>query len=55
VQAFYVPRSNPDGYAVTIYCIEGFENLSVEWREFDGKNWEKCYAESNIAMHSKVD
>ena len=55
VQAFYVPRSNPDGYAVTIYCIEGFENLSIEWREFDGKNWEKCYAESNIAMRSKVD
>mmetsp|Transcript_112188 Transcript_112188/g.317798 ORF Transcript_112188/g.317798 Transcript_112188/m.317798 type:complete len:173 (+) Transcript_112188:52-570(+) len=32
VTAYYVPRSNPDGFAVTIYCLDVFnpENRIVE-------------------------
>lgn len=55
VECFYVPRSNPDGYAITLYCIEGFQSIHVEWKEFDGINWEVCYAESDISKHSKLD
>lgn len=50
VQAFYHPRSNPDGVAVTLSCLDDNGNVgTVEKRYFDGKNWEKQYAASDIA------
>lgn len=33
VEAFYVPRSNPDGYSVHAGCLEDFE-YTIE--DFDG-------------------
>jgi hypothetical protein len=40
IKSFYVPRSNPDGYAVNARCLDPFPaNLRVE--AFDGQNWEQ--------------
>lgn len=44
VQAFYRPRSNPDGYAVTFACLEPGTVAVAEHRFFEGANWEKQYA-----------
>jgi hypothetical protein len=53
---WYRPRSNPDGYAITLKCVDwGEEELSkpkVEFRTFNGINWEKEFAESDIAKQS---
>lgn len=40
VKSFYVPRSNPDGYAVTWRCLDDWQNLDVTINAFDGQNWE---------------
>ncbi|KAI9139275.1 Mss4-like protein, partial [Paraphysoderma sedebokerense] len=40
VQAFYIPRSNPDGVAVTLACIYSQTIGSVKIIQFDGQNWE---------------
>jgi hypothetical protein len=41
VQAFYHPRSHPDGIAVTLYCLDRYpKNISYNMVEFDGQNWE---------------
>ncbi|KAI8897837.1 Mss4-like protein [Globomyces pollinis-pini] len=57
VQAFYVPRSNPDGFAVTIACIKEDDlknsNIIIKVQKFDGKNWDQEFAESNISQLSK--
>lgn len=40
VKAFYVPRSNPDGWSVNLRCVDAgtIEHAVVE--DFDGRNWE---------------
>ena len=40
VKAFYVPRSNPDGWSVNLRCIDAgtIEHATIE--DFDGRNWE---------------
>lgn len=53
VQSFYIPRSNPDGKAVTVACIDPGTVQSVVVRTFDGVNWERSQAESHIASASK--
>lgn len=53
VQAFYHPRSNPDGVAVTIFCVRPGTLRSVEVRQFDGINWERFVEGSGIRAHSK--
>ncbi len=40
VKAFYVPRSNPDGFAVTYRCLDDWRELDVTIDPFDGVNWE---------------
>ena len=40
VKSFYIPRSNPDGVAVTWRCLDAWENLDVTINPFDGQNWE---------------
>jgi hypothetical protein len=41
VKAFYVPRSNPDGYSVNLRCVEtgAFESVRID--AFDGQDWER--------------
>ncbi|TNV84509.1 hypothetical protein FGO68_gene10570 [Halteria grandinella] len=52
---FYSPRSNPDCWAVTVYCVDSWKSAfeKIEWVEFDGENWEKQYEVSDIKKHSK--
>lgn len=40
VKSFYIPRSNPDGYAVTYRCLDDWMDLDVTINPFDGQNWE---------------
>ncbi|CAI2384043.1 unnamed protein product [Moneuplotes crassus] len=56
VQCFYQPRSNPDGYAITIYCVKDYEQLfeSITWNEFDGQEWEQQMETSDISKYSKT-
>jgi hypothetical protein len=53
---FYSPRSNPDCYALTIYCVDNWKNVYpegfIEWIEFDGVNWEQQIETSDIKKHS---
>ncbi|DAZ95796.1 TPA: hypothetical protein N0F65_009192 [Lagenidium giganteum] len=53
VQPFYIPRSNPDGYAITIHCVEPSTLGKVTIETFDGQNWDASYAASDIAKYSK--
>jgi hypothetical protein len=56
VQAFYHPRSNPDGVGVTLACVQPFSQVeSYEVRSFDGGNWEKNLVKSGIQGFSKAD
>lgn len=53
ITSFYIPRSNPDGVAVTYRCVDSGTIKNVEVRNFDGKNWEGSYEETGIASCSK--
>lgn len=53
VQAFYRPRSNPDGYGVNPRCIDSDTVKSLTIANFDGNNWEKTMEKSNIKELSK--
>jgi hypothetical protein len=55
VCAFYRPRSNPDGVAVTLWCVRPGTLKSVEIRKFAGRaSWERAYAETGIAAQTKA-
>eukprot|EP01135_Chromosphaera_perkinsii_P002865 Nk52_evm20s229 gene=Nk52_evmTU20s229 len=57
VQAFYIPRSNPDGYAITLYCVDYKKADKVNIIEFDGgstaTSWEDNIVSSGIQTRSK--
>jgi len=54
VQAFYRPRSNPDGVAVTLSCLEPQTQIeSFEVRKFEGSTWERFISKSGIQKYSK--
>ena len=40
IKAFYIPRSNPDGFSVNARCLdkESINRINIE--HFNGKNWE---------------
>ncbi len=40
VKAFYVPRSNPDGWSVNLRCLNAKDFNSITIEPFDGQNWE---------------
>jgi hypothetical protein len=40
IKSFYIPRSNPDGFAVTWRCLDDWDQLDVTVTPFDGQNWE---------------
>jgi hypothetical protein len=40
IKSFYIPRSNPDGFAVTWRCLDDWQSLDVSIAPFDGQNWE---------------
>lgn len=53
ITSFYIPRSNPDGIAVTVKCVKPGTLDHVEIRTYDGLNWEKSHKETGIASFSK--
>ncbi|KMZ70455.1 S-(hydroxymethyl)glutathione synthase [Zostera marina] len=55
ITSFYIPRSNPDGIAVTYKCVDPGTLKHVEIRTFDGKNWERSYEQTSIGRFSKSD
>ncbi|MGJ8668383.1 MAG: GFA family protein [Oceanococcus sp.] len=40
IKAFYVPRSNPDGYSLNLHCVDNYQALNIQIEDFDGQNWE---------------
>lgn len=52
IKSFYVPRSNPDGFAVTWRCLDDWADLDVTISPFDGQNWE---ANAGRLAHKSVD
>lgn len=40
IKSFYIPRSNPDGYSVNVYCLEP-QPRQVSIESFDGQHWEQ--------------
>jgi hypothetical protein len=46
----YQPRSNPNGVAITVHCIDPGTVSSVQARQFDGQHWEQAYASTGIAQ-----
>mmetsp|Transcript_30778 Transcript_30778/g.35037 ORF Transcript_30778/g.35037 Transcript_30778/m.35037 type:complete len:142 (+) Transcript_30778:55-480(+) len=53
VQSFYTPRSNPDGFGVTYYCLDQSTITKTIWKGFDGQNWEDYINKSGIQGLSK--
>jgi hypothetical protein len=52
---FYTPKSNPDGIAVTLPCVDfGNDSPTVIVKKFDGIHWEESFASSNITSESSV-
>eukprot|EP00898_Chlorokybus_atmophyticus_P005815 jgi/Chlat1/6234/Chrsp44S05767 len=49
---FYVPRSNPDGFAVTVHCLDPGTVRSVDVCAFDGAQWERFIDTSGIRAMS---
>ncbi len=52
VKAFYIPRSNTDGYAVTYRCLDDWAQLDATINRFDGQNWE---ANAGALAHKSRD
>ena len=56
VKAFYVPRSNPDGFSVNVRCLDRSTIESVSIKPFDGKNWEAhAMSIEHLSRHSSPD
>ena len=51
IKAFYIPRSNPDGFDINVRCLEPQPRALIVQR-FDGRNWEEHGAE--LAPYSKA-
>ncbi|KAI8474702.1 MAG: Mss4-like protein [Monoraphidium minutum] len=51
--SYYVPRSNPDAFAVTIYCIKPGTAKAFDIRRFDGTDWEGSFKATGIAACSR--
>jgi centromere protein V len=40
IKSYYIPRSNPDGVSVNFRCVDQSTFDLVDYRNFDGQNWE---------------
>jgi len=53
VLPWYTPRSNPDGYGITLKCVDFGDNPpEIEIQKYDGVNWEKSYGATNITSQT---
>ncbi|KAG0456676.1 hypothetical protein HPP92_024464 [Vanilla planifolia] len=55
ITSFYIPRSNQDGVAVTVKCVDDGTLSDVEFKKYDGKNWENSFKQTSIAAYSKEE
>jgi len=46
VQSFSIPRSNPDGYAITLHCLDEGTVKKVKVEKFNGKDWDTAIKKS---------
>ena len=53
IKSFYVPRSNPDGFSISLRCLDAGTIEHVTYEDFDGQNWEQ--AGHTLAGLSKGD
>ncbi|ONM21719.1 Centromere protein V [Zea mays] len=53
ITSFYTPRSNLDGVAVTVACVDPGTLGHVEYQKADGRNWEEWFERSGIAGFSE--
>lgn len=54
VVSYFYPRSNPDGIAVNVHCLDPGTVNNITIKPFDGQNWEQSYEETGICAYSKV-
>jgi hypothetical protein len=45
IKSFYVPRSHPDGYSVNARCLDPGTVEAIDIEAFNGREWEKQYAQ----------
>ena len=57
VLPWYVPRSNPDGYGITLGCVDWGSGArpSIVVKQYDGVHWQRSHAETNISAESKTE
>ncbi|MEO9970234.1 MAG: GFA family protein [Hyphomonadaceae bacterium] len=53
IKSYYIPRSNPDGIAITWRCLDDWQDLDITICPFDGQNWEDNAG--RLAHKSKPD
>lgn len=41
IKSYYVPRSNPDGFSISLRCVDRSSFEEIEYEDFDGQNWEQ--------------
>lgn len=41
IKPFYIPRSHPDGVSVNLRCTDQSRFTKIEFKAFDGQNWEE--------------
>ena len=44
VKSFYQPRSHPEAWSLNFNALDDVSGLSVTFRNFDGRNWERSAA-----------
>ena len=44
IKSFYVPRSHPDGYSISLRAIDDATALDITVTPYDGRNWEAARA-----------
>mmetsp|Transcript_5226 Transcript_5226/g.11349 ORF Transcript_5226/g.11349 Transcript_5226/m.11349 type:complete len:152 (+) Transcript_5226:64-519(+) len=55
---WYIPRSNPDGVAITLACVKfdaSKKAPSIVIKKYDGLNWEESHGASGIVNESKKE
>lgn len=52
IKSFYVPRSHPDGFSVNVRCLDPGTLEEMTVIPFDGKEWERQYAQSRGEFQS---
>lgn len=41
IKSFYRPRSHPDGVSISLRCVDGWQDLEVNVKPFEGRDWGK--------------